>query len=297
MKFFVYSLVKDGKNILAGEFLYWQISFVYGLILWGERMNKLVENGKIIYNKPLSDDVNALCLAVPQVVALAQPGQFVMIKNEQGSTYLRRPFGVADVNKETGQLVLIYRKAGKGTQELSQLDSGAVISVEGPLGKGFSFKNEGRTLLIGGGVGIAPIIYTARHLGAEMTGPKPVILLGVRNHKELFWSDFVEEFSEKLVYTTDDGSYGRKGFAIDAVPDILNKYPDIRHIKVCGPTIMMKGIAELAIKQGIECEVSLEKRMACGIGVCLGCTFAGKSGKRWKVCADGPVFDAVEVFG
>lgn len=284
-------------EVLPSSIKIWQNLYFYGLILWGERMNKLVENGKIIYNKPLSDDVNTLCLAVPQVVALAKPGQFVMIKNEQGSTYLRRPFGVADVDRKRGELLLIYRKAGKGTLELSQLEPGAVISVEGPLGKGFSFDEDGRTLLIGGGVGIAPIIYTARYLGEEGQGPKPVILFGVRNHRELFWSDFVESFSEKLVYTTDDGSYGRKGFAIDAIPDILAKYPDIKHIKVCGPTIMMKGIAELAIKEGLQCEVSLEKRMACGIGVCLGCTFAGKSGKRWKVCADGPVFDAVEVFG
>ncbi len=258
---------------------------------------KLVEIGNIVSNTELSADVSALVLECPQVVAEAKPGQFVMIKNEMGSTYLRRPFGVADVDKENGLLLLVYRKAGKGTQELALLEEGSPISVEGPLGKGFSFKEAGRTLLIGGGVGIAPIIYTARHLSEEITGPKPVILFGVRNHKELFWSDFVEDFAEKLIYTTDDGSYGRKGFAIDAIPDILAKYPDIRHIKVCGPTIMMKGIAELAIKQGIECEVSLEKRMACGIGVCLGCTFAGKSGKRWKVCADGPVFDGVEVFG
>lgn len=258
---------------------------------------KLVEIGNIVSNWELSADVNALVLECPDIVSVAKPGQFVMIKNEMGSTYLRRPFGVADVDKEQGLLLLIYRKAGKGTQELAQLDDGAPISVEGPLGNGFSFKNEGRTLLIGGGVGIAPIIYTARHLSKELDGPKPVILLGVRNHKELFWSDFVENFAEKLVYTTDDGSYGRKGFAIDAIPDILKEYQDIKHIKVCGPTVMMKGIAELAIKQGIECEVSLEKRMACGFGVCLGCTFEGKSGKRWKVCGDGPIFDAEEVFG
>ncbi|MCR5176257.1 MAG: dihydroorotate dehydrogenase electron transfer subunit [Anaerovibrio sp.] len=258
---------------------------------------KLVETGNVISNEELSADVNAMVLECPKVVELAQPGQFVMIKNEMGSTYLRRPFGVADVDKEKGLLLLIYRKAGKGTNELSMLEEGAPISVEGPLGNGFSFDNDGRTLLVGGGVGIAPIIYTARKLGAEMAGPKPIILLGVRNHKELFWSDFLEDFSQKLVYTTDDGSYGRKGFAIDAIPDILKAYPDIKHIKVCGPTIMMKGIAELAIKQGLECEVSLEKRMACGFGVCLGCTFEGKSGKRWKVCGDGPVFDAEEVFG
>lgn len=96
--------------------------------------------------------------------------------------------------------------------------------------------------------------------------------------------------------TTNDGSAGKKGFAIDALPDILAAH-DIRHIKICGPTIMMEGLAKLAMERGIECQVSLEKRMACGIGVCLGCTFEGKvSGKRWKICHDGPVFPAEEVF-
>lgn len=262
-----------------------------------KEIRKIVEIGRIISNKELSADVNSLLLDCPKIASLAQPGQFVMIKNEMGSTYLRRPFGVADVNQESNSLLLIYRRAGKGTQELARLSAGADISVEGPLGNGFSFKDDGRTLLIGGGVGIAPLIYTARHFAEKMPDYKPVILLGVRNHKELFWSSFVEKYSERLVFTTDDGSYGRRGFAIDAIPDILREYPDIKHIKVCGPTIMMKGIAELAAKEGVECEVSLEKRMACGIGVCLGCTFAGKSGRRWKVCTDGPVFDGVEVFG
>lgn len=265
--------------------------------------SKLVEQGEILSNGMLSEDVNSLIIKAPRVVELAQPGQFVMIKNEQGSTYLRRPFGVADVDKANGRLLLVYRKAGKGTKELASLLSGSSISVEGPLGKGFSFKpaedsdeSYGRTLLIGGGVGIAPIIYTAHFLCEEM-GQKPVVLLGVRNNKELYWSQYLEAYAQELIYTTDDGSFGMKGFAIDAIPGIMEKYPDIKHIKVCGPTIMMKGIAEWAIKQGIECQVSLEKRMACGIGVCLGCTFEGKSGKRWKVCADGPVFDGVEVFG
>lgn len=264
---------------------------------------KLVEQAEIMSNNTLSEDVNYLVLYSPQVVDLAEPGQFVMIKNEQGSTYLRRPFGVADVDRANGRLLLIYRKAGKGTQELSNLQAGNRISVEGPLGNGFSFRSEseaaeayGDTLLIGGGVGIAPIIYAARHL-SEKTSCKPIVLLGVRNKNELYWSQFLEEYAQALIYTTDDGSYGIKGFAINAIPDILDKYPNIKHIKVCGPTIMMKGIAELAAKKGIECQVSLEKRMACGIGVCLGCTFEGKSGKRWKVCADGPVFDGVEVFG
>ena len=261
----------------------------------------LVENGLVCSNGILSDDVRFMIIQAPKVVEIAQPGQFVMVKKEEGSTFLRRPFGIADVNKAEGKLLLIYRVAGKGTKELANMEPSSEISVEGPLGGGFKFAEaelagEGKTLLIGGGVGIAPMIYTARHLAESNPENKPVFLMGVRNADELFWQEYLQDFTDSIEVTTDDGSAGRKGFAIDALPDILAKY-DIKHIKICGPTIMMEGLAKMAMEKGIECQVSLEKRMACGIGVCLGCTFEGKqSGKRWKICHDGPVFPAEEVF-
>ena len=271
-------------------------------------MSMLVEMGSIVENSILSGDVRAMVIHAPRVAAQAEPGQFVMVKNESGSTFLRRPFGVADADREQGRLLLIYRVAGRGTRELAGLEPTAEISVEGPLGGGFRFDEGseadscaggtkgGRTLLIGGGVGVAPLIYTARHLAGLEPGNKPLFLLGVRSADELFWQDYLKDFTEKIIVTTNDGSAGKKGFAIDAMPEILDRY-DIRHIKICGPTIMMEGLARLAMERGIECQVSLEKRMACGIGVCLGCTFEGKvSGKRWKICHDGPVFPAEEVF-
>lgn len=260
-------------------------------------MSMLVENGAICSNVILSDDVRAMVIEAPRVAAEAEPGQFVMVKHEGGSTFLRRPFGIADVDKASGKLLIIYRIAGKGTQELAALEPTMEISVEGPLGHGFKFteESEGKTLLIGGGVGVAPLIYTARHLAGMQPENKPLFLLGVRSQEELFWQEYLEEFVEETIVTTNDGTAGIKGFAIDALPDILAKY-DIQHIKICGPTIMMEGLAKLAIEKGIECQVSLEKRMACGFGVCLGCTFEGTSGHRWKICHDGPVFAAEEVF-
>lgn len=287
----------------------------------------LVESGSIVANDILSDDVRCMVIQAPNIAFEAEPGQFVMVKNENGGTFLRRPFGVADVDRKEGRILLIYRVAGKGTLELAGLEPTMEISVEGPLGGGFCFEPEGfgaegtlgdsepieknptdeisadtddmhggRTLLIGGGVGVAPMIYAARRLAELDPGNKPVFLLGIRNESELFWQEYLEDFTEEIVVTTNDGSAGIKGFAIDAMPEILRRY-DIRHIKICGPTIMMEGLAKLAMEQGIECQVSLEKRMACGIGVCLGCTFEGLvSGKRWKICHDGPVFPAEEVF-
>lgn len=261
-------------------------------------MSMLVEKGIVLENGILSQDVRYMIIEAPQIVDQAQPGQFVMVKNDQGGTFLRRPFGIADIDLEQGYLLLIYRVAGKGTQELANLEPSMEISVEGPLGGGFKFAEEsaGKTLLIGGGVGVAPLIYTASHLAEMDPENKPVFLLGVRSEEELFWLDYLDEYVDDVVITTNDGSAGKKGFAIDALPEIFEKY-DIRHIKICGPTIMMEGLAKMALEKGIECQVSLEKRMACGIGVCLGCTFEGKvSGKRWKICHDGPVFPAEEVF-
>lgn len=263
----------------------------------------LVENGSVLANEILSADVRAMSIMAPNVAAEALPGQFVMVKNENGGTFLRRPFGIADVDKERGSILVIYRVAGRGTRELAALEPTMEISVEGPLGQGFSFdrpaaegKENGKTLLIGGGVGVAPLIYTARHLAALEPDNKPLFLLGIRSAEELFWQEYLEEAVEETIVTTNDGTAGIKGFAIDAMPDILAKF-DISHIKICGPTIMMEGLAKLALEKGIECQVSLEKRMACGIGVCLGCTFEGASGRRWKICHDGPVFPAEEVFG
>lgn len=276
----------------------------------------LVEMGSIVANDILSDDVRCMVIHSPKVAALAEPGQFLMVKNETGGTFLRRPFGVADVDRQQGRLLIIYRVAGQGTRELAALEPTMELGVEGPLGGGFCFEAEGfgavdepdardgisaeeeigRTLLIGGGVGVAPMIYTARRLSEMEPANKPVFLLGIRNEGELFWEDYLRDFTEEIVVTTNDGSAGIKGFAIDAMPGILEKY-DIRHIKICGPAVMMEGLARLAMKEGIECQVSLEKRMACGIGVCLGCTFEGLvSGRRWKICHDGPVFPAEEVF-
>jgi dihydroorotate dehydrogenase electron transfer subunit len=174
---------------------------------------------------------------------------------------------------------------------MAAMNPGERISVEGPLGTGFSL-GEGRPLFVGGGVGIAPLIFLTKRLQQK----KPIVLIGGKNKEETFWTKYLEEYADKIYITTDDGSVGQKGFTIQAIPDLLENN-SIDRIAVCGPMIMMKGIAEMAVRYKKECEVSMEKRMACGIGVCLGCTFEGKlTGKRRKVCSDGPVFPAREVF-
>lgn len=254
-------------------------------------MKKLVVTGRILVNEAINANVKRMVIEAPQIAKLAQPGQFVHVKKTDSVNFLRRPFSIADADNENGTITLIYRIVGKGTAEYAKMSVGEEFSILGPIGNGFELKS-GRPLLIGGGVGIAPLIYLSRKLKNE----KPILLIGGKNKDEVFWEKYLQEFADKIYITTDDGSVGFKGFTIQLLPQILAENK-IEHIYTCGPNIMMEGVAKLAHEKNIDCQVSLEKRMACGIGVCLGCTFEGRlTQKRRKVCTEGPVFPSKEVF-
>lgn len=254
-------------------------------------MKKLVVVGKILANEAINANVKRMVIEAPQIAEAAQPGQFVHVKKPDSVNFLRRPFSIADADRENGTITLIYRIVGKGTAEYAAMKVGEAFSILGPIGNGFALK-DGRPLLIGGGVGIAPLIYLSRQLKDK----KPILLIGGKNKDEVFWEKYLQEFADKIYITTDDGSVGFKGFTVQLLPQILAEN-NIEHIYTCGPNIMMEGVAKLAHEHDIDCQVSLEKRMACGIGVCLGCTFEGKlTGKRRKVCTEGPVFASKEVF-
>ena len=254
-------------------------------------MKKLVVVGKILANEAINANVKRMVIEAPQIAEAAQPGQFVHVKKPDSVNFLRRPFSIADADRENGTITLIYRIVGKGTAEYAAMKVGEAFSILGPIGNGFALK-DGRPLLVGGGVGIAPLIYLSRQLKDK----KPILLIGGKNKDEVFWEKYLQEFADKIYITTDDGSVGFKGFTVQLLPQILAEN-NIEHIYTCGPNIMMEGVAKLAHKHDIDCQVSLEKRMACGIGVCLGCTFEDKlTGKRRKVCTEGPVFASKEVF-
>ena len=169
-------------------------------------------------------------------------------------------------------------------------NSGDKLSIVGPLGHGFAMEAE-RPLLVGGGLGLAPLLYLAEGFCAQN---KPIeILMGGRSEEELFWTDLYEDICQNIHITTDDGSCGVQGTVIALLPQLLDsgKYDCVY---VCGPVPMMKAVAEVAAEKNIKCQVSLEKYMACGLGACLSCSCSG-IGKRLKVCTDGPVFWAEEV--
>ncbi len=267
--------------------MYWP----YRIMSVGEMsLPKQIVQTRVMENSLLNPLVRHLKVYSPDIARDARPGQFVHIRiNEGYEPLLRRPLSIANTDAEAGVVSIIYRIVGRGTALLAQIEAGKTIDCMGPLGNGFSLKGE-RPLLLGGGMGLAPLVFLANSLC-----PKPMqVIMGGRTIEEMFWPDIFAAVCENIHITTDDGTLGQRGVALDLLPDIL-KSCNIDMIYTCGPRPMLKGAAELAKAYGIPCQFSLEEYMACGFGACLSCTCAAADGKRLKVCSDGPVFWAGEV--
>jgi dihydroorotate dehydrogenase electron transfer subunit len=215
------------------------------------------------------------------------PGQFVEIRVDGSpSTFLRRPISINFVDRDQNELWLLIAVVGDGTRRLAQLQPGDTLNCLLPLGNGFTMpvSKDEKILLVGGGVGVAPLLY----MGAEMArqGIKPTFLLGARTSADLLMLDEYERYGRVYV-TTEDGSQGEKGFVTNH--SLLQK-EQFSRIATCGPTPMMKAVAAYARKAEVECEVSLENLMACGLGACLCCVEKTTEGNLC-VCKDGPVFN------
>ena len=214
------------------------------------------------------------------------PGQFVEVRVDGSPcTFLRRPISINFVDRANNELWLLVATVGEGTKTIARLHTGDTLNCVLPLGNGFTPVQAGeKVLLIGGGVGVAPLLY----MGAEMkqAGHEPVFLLGARTSQDLLMLDEFKKYGRVYV-TTEDGSEGEQGFVTNH--SILSAERFDR-ISTCGPTPMMKAVARLAKAQGIACEVSLENLMACGLGACLCCVEKTTEGNVC-VCKDGPVFN------
>lgn len=243
----------------------------------------------IIRHNILTEDIRDMVVHFPEAARLAQPGQFLSVYCDDSSRLLPRPISICEIDREEGTLRMVYRIVGGGTEEFSRKKVGDKLEVMGPLGHGFQMK-EGRAFLIGGGIGIPPVLELAR----QLKGPKTIIL-GYRDR--LFLKEEFEPYG-KVYVATEDGSAGTKGTVLDA---ILENELEGDILYACGPVPMLKALAEYAEKKGMEAQISLEERMACGIGACLGCVCRSKevdhhtNVRNKRVCKDGPVFDAREV--
>jgi dihydroorotate dehydrogenase electron transfer subunit len=264
----------------------------------------IIEACGIPANEQLAAGIWRLTVSSSKIAPQVQPGQFVHLQiPEHGEHILRRPFSVYDVAPKAQELRIVYQVVGAGTALLTQCVPGAssTIDVLGPIGHGWSKPTHltsapattKSVLLIGGGIGAAPLKLFAQDL--QRGGLQVDVILGATTASMLVFSDDFAAFlsREHLHCCTDDGSAGTKGFTTTLARELLSRNAyDL--IASCGPAPMQKAVSQLAFEFGVCCQVSLEERMACGIGACLGCT-VNTTGGRKRVCVDGPVFDAGEV--
>lgn len=225
----------------------------------------------------------------------AKPGQFISMYTNDGTKLLPRPISICEIDKENGQLRVVYRVTGKntGTEQFSKLKAGDTVPVIGPLGNGFPLeKAKGKkAFLMGGGIGVPPILELAKQLDCEKQ-----IVVGYRDRQTFLREQFEE--NGKVYISTEDGSVGTKGNVMNAI-DENSLSADI--IYACGPTPMLRAIKNYAEERNIECYISLEERMACGIGACLACVCKSKEKDHHtnvnnkRICKDGPVFLSTEV--
>ena len=247
------------------------------------------ETAVVVSQKEIGKDIFDMVLSFPKGAKEARPGQFLAMYCNDATKLLPRPISICGIDAEAGTLRVVYRIAGEGTREFSKMKQGDTLEVMGPLGNGFAMK-EGKAILVGGGIGIPPMLELAKQLSAEKT-----VVLGYRD--ELFLKDEFEKTAEVAV-ATEDGSFGTKGTVIDAIRENAIT-GDI--IYACGPMPMLKALAEYAREHNMEAQISLEERMACGIGACLGCICKTKEKDHHtnvnnsRICKDGPVFDVKEV--
>ncbi len=244
---------------------------------------------RIVKQELLAADIYSMVLDAPEIAREAKAGQFVSLYCRDGSRLLPRPISICEKNDGEGTLRLVYRTVGDGTKEFSSYAAGETVALMGPLGNGFEKRKE-RAVLVGGGIGIPPMLQLAKELTCEKT-----IVLGYRD--EVFLADEFEPYGE-VILASEDGTHGVKGNVLDA----------IRHygvegavIYACGPLPMLRGIKEYATAKHLICQLSLEERMACGIGACLACVCRSNAVdphtnvKKKRICKEGPVFYAEEV--
>ena len=215
------------------------------------------------------------------------PDQFVHVKCGDG-LLLRRPISICDWQE--GLLRIVFEVRGEGTAWLAQRKAGDELDVMGPLGHGFQMDRDSRCILIGGGIGVPPMLGCAK-----WTAGKSTAILGFRSADRAMLAEDFKDSCKEVFLCSDDGSLGRHGFVDAQLRDILEKDKDFTAIMACGPKPMLKNVAKVAAEFGVPCQVSMEERMACGVGACLGCAIQMADGTIKHVCKDGPVFDAKEV--
>lgn len=254
---------------------------------------------ELVKKEQLKPDIFKFSVKAPNIVKNSKPGNFIEIRvSEQTEPFLRRPISIYNLDRENGILEFIFQVKGKGTKILAQKEVGTQIDIIGPLGYGtFKYDDYKNIAIIGGGIGVFPLYELAKC--AKKDGINVNTYLGFRSKDFVVLEDEFKNVSDQLIITTDDGSYSEKGFAINYLEKDCEA-GKVDSIYACGPLPMLKAVQKLALEKDITCQISLEEKMGCGLGVCLGC--AVKTAKSPKdapeylhVCKAGPVFQAKDV--
>mgnify|MGYP000843913650 CR=1 FL=1 len=257
-----------------------------------------LENARVLENKEVKPNFRKLKLYSPKVAAEAKAGQFLMIKpTVVNDPFLGRPMAIYDSDKTLGIIEILFMIKGRGTKLLAEVKVDDALPVIAPLGNGFKITETDKNVVcIAGGVGMAPIYSLIKELHNKDISNN--IIVGARTKAMLLGLDKLADLGMAVDIYTDDGSFGSKGLATMGLENIL-KEQKIDRVYCCGSMIMMKNVAKITALYGIPCQVSLEERMGCGIGICMGCVCGHKkedgSHGLARVCYEGPVFDAEEV--
>ena len=259
---------------------------------WRTVMKEIIK-AKILDKQEVISGIFKFTIYSPKLSQESKPGQFLNIKCGQASL-LKRPISISDVNKNEETIEFIFQVKGKGTSELAEIENGRELEIMGPLGNGFTIdSNFKRSAVLGGGIGIFPLVYLVKELSGNTA-----TFLGFRDKSLILMEEQFKEISTKLYIATDDGSYGEKGRVTDLLKEKLQN-GEIDMIYACGPKPMLKSLKKIAKEFNIPCQISLEERMACGVGACLGCACkVNSTHDDWDykhVCKDGPIFWASEV--
>jgi len=276
---------------------------------------------RIIFNRKISSDYYKMRVFCPEIASRAKPGQFVMVRVHQLlDPLLRRPFGIHGISSEKGGyrrenhpscIEILYRIAGKGTRVLSERKKGGEIELLGPLGKGFCLRqNINTAIMVAGGIGVAPLFSLAQTLkevkDTHTEHIEIIVLIGGETKADILCLKEFKKLGAKVEISTNDGSLGAKGVVTNLLSDFLANFTssDSHNVQLfgCGPLPMLKALSDVALSHDLSCQISLESRMACGVGACLGCAVPTVPGKRGggeiiyqRVCKEGPVFDSTVI--
>lgn len=259
---------------------------------------RILQDYELSEKKWLNTSYYSLRFNAPEIAKNSNPGQFINLRaSDTLDPLLRRPLSIFRCNRVEGWIEFLVKPVGKGTKLISKTKTGDQFSLLGPLGNSFQWQKANNGILVGGGIGIAPLVFLAEEM--VRSGKKPTIIWGFQSKRELCCVDEMKALETDVYVTTDDGSYGFHGLVTEKLAQLLRESPELREATVfaCGPNPMMAALEKICDDYSMDAYFSLEAHMACGFGACVGCAVPSHDRKKYYlVCEEGPVFHKGDVY-